>query len=88
MMRCLPKDSKYMRWEGYHIFWYDKNMSSHSFNDQPACRMIEQKSDCKSYLAWAKDGLSHRGFDKPAYILNNGKREWWIEGNFIKQECL
>lgn len=87
-MKCLPKDSKHIKWEGYHIFWYDKEMRNHSFNDQPSARTIDHESDSKSYLVWTKNGLSHRGYDKPAYISNNGKKEWWIEGNFIKQEYL
>lgn len=87
-MRCVPYNSIKIisQWD---LRWQlIDSKEEQSFNDQPACRMIEQKSDCKSYLAWAKNGLSHRGYDKPAYIFLNEKKEWWIEGNFIKQECL
>jgi hypothetical protein len=34
---------------------------------------------------WYKNGLIHRGNDKPAIERLNGEKEWWVNGRFIKQ---
>ena len=66
----------------------------HSYNDEPAVvvetHMEENESqeliECQGYKAWYKDGQIHRDNDLPAVIHDSGKKFWYNNGNFIREE--
>ena len=83
-MKCLPKDCIIARYLGTNcrmLFRYnhDRLNSLHSFNDQPSMVGLN------GTIFYHKNDLRHRGYDKPAIIFNNKKKEWWIEGKPIRE---
>ena len=83
-----------MRIEQEHGYYTaDLDGKFHSENDEPAIVINDytEKNDdeeitVEGYMAWYTNGILHRENDLPAVIRNGGKKFWYENGNYIREE--
>jgi len=77
---------------GYYTV--DDNNKYHSWDGQPAISIEsytevgenDEFHEVEGYQAWYNHGELHREGDLPAVIRNNGKKFFYENGQFIKEE--
>jgi len=84
-----------MRVEQEHGYYTtDSSDRFHSENNEPAIVIYDyvekdendEDINIEGYMAWYTNGILHRENDLPAVIRNGGKKFWYENGNYIREE--